>query len=61
MQLTVLEHPVHVQTVRSARLVIRTSFQVRRQFPGPRVVDYPRIRFTYRICIQEKHGYYYYT
>lgn len=52
--LTVLEHSVYVQSIGGARLVIRTSFQVRRKLPGPRVVYHPRIGFTYGVCINTK-------
>ena len=39
--LTVLEHPLHVEAVGGARLVVRAALEVARQLPRARILDYP--------------------
>ena len=41
--LTVLEHPLHVEAVGGARLVVRAALEVTRQLPRARILDYPRV------------------
>ena len=41
--LTVLEHPLHVEAVGGARLVVRAALEVARQLPCARILDYPRV------------------
>ena len=41
--LTVLEHPLHVEAVGGARLVVRAALEVARQLTRARILDYPRV------------------
>lgn len=41
--LTVLEDSLHVEAVGGAGLVVGAAFEVVGQFPGPAVVDHPRV------------------
>ena len=43
MLLTILEHPLNVEAVGGARLVVRAALEVARQLTRARILDYPRV------------------